>query len=193
MAKLKNINFMSKERFNSLETTSENDLYAVEVGTIAIQTGTVIAFAANSAPNGYLICNGAAVNRTTYADLFAVIGTTYGSGDGSTTFNVPNLTDKFIQGSGTAGSVKNAGLPNITGNISPNTYDDSTWLNISPSYTGALKPRNTNIKTAKLTNYETISNNNGGISFDASRSSSIYGKSSTVQPPALTMRYYIKY
>ena len=164
-----------------------------ELKQFELPTGSVIPFAANSNPNGYLICNGAAVNRTTYADLFAVIGTIYGSGDGSTTFNVPNLTDKFIQGSGTVGSVKNAGLPNITGNISPNVYGDSTWLNMSPSYTGALKPRNTNTNTAKLTNYETISNSNGGISFDASRSNPIYGKSSTVQPPALTMRYYIKY
>lgn len=182
MAKLKNINFMSKERFNSLETTSENNLYAVEVGTIAIQTGTVIAFAANSAPNGYLICNGAAVNRTTYAELFAVIGTTYGSGDGSTTFNVPNLTDKFIQGSGTAGTSKAAGLPNITG-----TADVAQGASRSYNATGAFQQTN----NGNGGNWDTSANCK--LNINASRSSSIYGKSSTVQPPALTMRYYIKY
>ena len=74
---------MSEERFNSLDTTSENDLYAVEAGTLTVQTGTVISFAGNSSLDGYIICNGAAISRETYADLFAVIGTTYGSGDGS--------------------------------------------------------------------------------------------------------------
>lgn len=53
--------------------------------------GSVIAFAGSNAPVGYLMCDGSAVSRTTYADLFAVIGTTYGAGDGSTTFNLPKM------------------------------------------------------------------------------------------------------
>lgn len=54
-------------------------------------TGMVTLYANASAPSGYLACNGAAVSRTTYSVLFAVTGTTYGAGDGSTTFNLPNL------------------------------------------------------------------------------------------------------
>jgi hypothetical protein len=54
--------------------------------------GTIILFGSTTVQTGYLLCNGAAVSRTTYADLFAKIGTTWGSGDGSTTFNVPSLT-----------------------------------------------------------------------------------------------------
>ena len=65
---------------------------------LSTPTGGVIAFAANSAPAGYLVCDGSAVSRTTYADLFAVIGTTYGPGDGSTTFNLPDLRGEFIRG-----------------------------------------------------------------------------------------------
>ena len=60
--------------------------------------GTVNYFANVTAPNGYLICNGQAVNRTTYAELFNAIGTLYGVGDGSTTFNVPDLRGEFIRG-----------------------------------------------------------------------------------------------
>jgi microcystin-dependent protein len=60
--------------------------------------GSVFAFAAAAAPAGYLLCNGQAVSRTTYAALWAVIGTTYGSGDGSTTFNVPDMRGEFIRG-----------------------------------------------------------------------------------------------
>lgn len=57
----------------------------------AIQVGSVSAYAAASAPAGYLLCDGAAVSRTTYARLFSLVGTTFGVGDGSTTFNVPNI------------------------------------------------------------------------------------------------------
>jgi microcystin-dependent protein len=51
-----------------------------------------------TAPNGWLLCNGAAVSRTTYADLFAVIGTTFGTGDGSTTFNIPDFRGRVPAG-----------------------------------------------------------------------------------------------
>jgi microcystin-dependent protein len=56
--------------------------------------------AAATLPNGYLLCDGSAVSRTTYADLFAIIGTTWGAGDGSTTFNLPSLARKVTVGSG---------------------------------------------------------------------------------------------
>ena len=58
--------------------------------------GTVEAYSGSTAPNGYLLCDGSAVSRTTYSDLFSVIGTTYGSGDGSTTFNLPNLKGRTV-------------------------------------------------------------------------------------------------
>ncbi|MBN2829168.1 MAG: tail fiber protein [Candidatus Cloacimonetes bacterium] len=64
----------------------------------SIPAGVVQQYAGNSAPTGYLLCNGAAVSRTTYATLFAAIGTTYGSGNGSTTFNLPNLQGKVPVG-----------------------------------------------------------------------------------------------
>lgn len=61
--------------------------------------GSVIPFSGSTIPNGYLLCDGSAVSRTTYADLFAVVGTTYGAGDESTTFNLPNLSGKVPMGS----------------------------------------------------------------------------------------------
>lgn len=62
-----------------------------------IKAGTVAFFAASSAPAGFIKANGAAVSRTTYAALFLAIGTTYGAGDGSTTFNVPDLRGEFVR------------------------------------------------------------------------------------------------
>lgn len=64
-------------------------------------TGSITMFAGSTAPTGYLICDGSAVSRTTYAGLFTVIGTTYGTGDGSTTFNLPNLKGKVAVGQDT--------------------------------------------------------------------------------------------
>lgn len=63
-----------------------------------ISVGTVTLFAGNTPPNGWLLCDGSAISRTTYAKLFAVIGTTYGAGDGSTTFNLPNLKGRVPVG-----------------------------------------------------------------------------------------------
>ena len=63
-----------------------------------VPTGSVFCMAVVSVPSGYLECNGAAVSRTTYSALFAVIGTAYGSGNGSSTFNLPDLRGEFVRG-----------------------------------------------------------------------------------------------
>lgn len=104
---------------------------------------------------------------------------------------LPNLTDKFIQGSSTAGTVKGAGLPNITGGsdtaISAIKYDKTTaetWsgaIGTANSYSGSLANPSGNIGSSGYR----------PLLFDASKSNAIYGKSSTVQPPALTMKYAI--
>ena len=60
--------------------------------------GSVSAFGGSVAPAGWLKCDGSTASRTTYADLFALVGTTYGAGDGSTTFNLPDLRNEFIRG-----------------------------------------------------------------------------------------------
>jgi microcystin-dependent protein len=66
----------------------------------SVPTGTVTAFAGSTAPSGYLLCDGQAISRTTYSTLFTEIGTTYGAGDGSTTFNLPDLRGIFVRGAG---------------------------------------------------------------------------------------------
>jgi len=69
--------------------------------TISLPAGAVMSFAMNSAPAGWLAADGTAVSRSTYAALFAAISTTYGAGDGSTTFALPDLRGYFVRGSGT--------------------------------------------------------------------------------------------
>ena len=81
----------------------------------SVPTGSLNPFAGSAAPTGWLLCDGSAVNRVTYAALFAVTSTAYGAGDGSTTFNVPDLRGRVIVGSGTGAQqgVSSSGI--ITG------------------------------------------------------------------------------
>lgn len=165
--------------------------------TIAPVTGEIKWFAFNYTPDGYfpdgyLICNGANVSRTTYADLFAVIGTTFGSGDGSTTFTLPNLIDKFAQGSTTVGTVKSAGLPDIYGHYISVVRGDNTVLGaFSVLDLGKNKFDSDGHVDSHPTSLDVLYD--ARVQFDASRSNSIYGSSSTVQPPALTLLPCIKF
>lgn len=71
-------------------------------GTVSgVPTGSLTAYAGSTAPSGWLLCEGQAVSRATYSSLFSILSTTYGSGDGSTTFNLPDLRSRFIAGKGT--------------------------------------------------------------------------------------------
>jgi len=153
--------------------------------------GSYLLFAGKTLPTGYLLCNGAAVSRTTYAALFAVIGTTYGAGDGSTTFNLPNLDGRVLQGVNDltkVGTYLESGLPNITGFIQflVSTRNDDlrndwngcfVWGGYSAS--------------SQLT--RTAGNNSFNPYLDASKSNAIYGSSSTVQNPALRTLVAIRY
>lgn len=69
-----------------------------------VPTGAFLPYGGTSAPTGWLLCDGAAVSRSTYAALFAVLSTTYGAGDGSTTFNLPDYRGRFVLGKAAAGT-----------------------------------------------------------------------------------------
>ena len=80
---------------------SYGDISASQIAQAAsalVPSGVVLSFAGATAPGGWLLCNGSLINRTTYADLFAAIGTAHGSGDGSTTFALPNYAGRFLRG-----------------------------------------------------------------------------------------------
>ena len=153
-----------------------------------VPLGCVVPFSGNDdIPQSYMLCNGQAISRTKYNDLFNLIGTIYGEGDGSTTFNLPDLTDRFIEGSETAGADKEAGLPNITGSTgnAGNIGNYHTAIQSSGAITLTDWGNNSGVTDG--------SNQHGIIiGFDASLSNAIYGNSDTVQPKSLTMRYIIK-
>ena len=103
--------------------------------TTSVPTGAVWMFSTGTAPSGWLLCDGSAVSRTTYATLFGVIGTTYGVGDGSTTFNLPNFSSKFPYG----------GTPGATGGSADAvvvTHSHTDTL-AAPAHTHSVDPPNT--------------------------------------------------
>lgn len=83
--------------------------FAVTAASSVAPTGEIKMWSTSSAPTGFLLCNGSAVSRTIYADLFAVISTTFGSGDGTTTFNVPNFKNRMPIGAGDLYSLAGTG------------------------------------------------------------------------------------
>lgn len=82
-----------------------------------VPAGVLVPYGGTIAPADWLLCYGQAVNRTTYSTLFAVIATTYGAGDGSTTFNVPDLRGRVIAGQDNMGGVSANRLTNQTGGL----------------------------------------------------------------------------
>ena len=122
---------------------------------------------------------GATVSRTTYSNLFSIYGTTYGAGDGSTTFKLPDFRNRTIWGADSFGYIE-AGLPNIT----------ADWGNTFIRQNDNIAPRGA--ATGVVSNAKAFSNGTensiNSIGFDASRSNLIYGNSTTVQPPSVKVR-----
>ena len=116
------------------------------------EVGAIKPWTKTTAPAGYLLCNGGAVSRSTYADLFAVISTTYGAGDGSTTFNVPQLQGKMPQGydGNTYNLAGTGGANTITVAVTNNQAATST-SNQSVTVTGSIA--NTSLTTAQLASH----------------------------------------
>ena len=152
------------------------------------QPGDYKMIAGSTIPDGWLLCNGAAVSRTTYAKLFAAIGTRYGSGNGSTTFNLPNFNGRHVLGTtntGNLGSYVSAGLPDISGYATSGIIWKSAWRTY-----GALWTEDTGNSLTKSYDYgpDPIVR----IRMRAGAYDSTYGSSSSVSVAAAYVLMIIK-
>lgn len=159
---------------------------------LLVPTGTIIVWSTSTPPAGYLVCNGAAISRTTYAALFQVIGTTWGAGDGSTTFNVPNLVDRvpLYSGSVPVGKYSNGNVPNISGGIG--LVGNTNGVAIKTGTSGAFTVAS-NVGGAYGGGGGRGPAEQGTLSFNASRSSSIYTSIDRVIPACATCLFCIRY
>ena len=170
-------------------------------GIEGIPTATIVPWSSSSVPSGFLECNGAAVSRSTYAALFAIVGTTYGAGDGASTFNVPDLQDNVAIGkSGTKnlGSTGGANTVASTGNVGGSTANATLSTSQLASHSHSFISLNAAFSSGPYPGHEgprrtTTTNNTGsGTGHSHNMSASFSGHSTSVVQPYLAVIYIIK-
>lgn len=178
---------VNKGQLDSVQTTLQTAINNA-ITSASVFVGDIKASLQTANHGNWLLCDGSAVSRTTYADLFTLIGTNFGAGDGSTTFNLPDYRGKFLRGLGgdsaaNMHTTQAEGLPNIT-------QSDITIFT-SKINDGFLK--NTSTSTFSVSGGGGFANNGiASFSVDASRSSAVYGASNHVTPINQAVNYFIR-
>jgi microcystin-dependent protein len=173
------------------------------VGIEGIPTATIIPWSDSSIPSGFLECDGSGVSRTTYSALFAIIGTTYGSGNGSTTFNIPDLQDNILIGKSDTKAVGSTGGANTvtkTGNVGGSsanaTITESQLASHSHSGSAVFSPPPGSTPETQGNNRANpnpnIGNSGGSGSHSHNMSANFIGDATSVLQPYLTVLYIIK-
>ena len=171
-------------------------------GIEGIPTATIVPWSSASVPSGFLECNGAAVSRTTYADLFAIVSTTYGAGDGSTTFNVPDLQDnvavgksnnKALASTGGANTVTSTGnVGGSTANASLSTPQLASHSHSSGNATNAIVSQSPGFPGRRAATPGNTGGAGSGGGHSHNMSANFSGDATSVVQPYLTVIYIIK-
>ena len=170
-------------------------------GIEGIPTATIVPWSSASIPTGFLECNGANVSRSTYSALFAIIGTSYGAGDGASTFGLPDLQDNVAMGkSGTKALASTGGANTVqsTGNVGGSTANATLSTSQLASHSHTYKGQGTpggnpgilfhNPGTSQFTSSSTGS----GTGHSHNMSATFTGDSTSVLQPYVTIVYIIK-
>ena len=170
-------------------------------GIERIPTATIVPWSSASVPTGFLECNGQAVSRSTYSALFAIVGTTYGAGDGSSTFAVPDLQDRCVVSKSNNKALASTGgaeTVTSTGNVGGSTANAtlSTAQLASHSHPGGVSRAgntspNPNPSVAKV-NVTNTGSTGSGSGHSHNMSANFSGDSTSVLQPYLTIIYIIK-
>ena len=170
-------------------------------GIEGIPTATIVPWSDSSVPTGFLECNGALVSRTTYAALFAIIGTTYGAGDGASTFEIPDLQDNVAIGkSGTKALASTGGANTVasTGNIGGTTANATLSTAQLASHSHNMPGTNGNVGGNQSWNTRAAGQNpatgnaGSGTGHQHNMSATFSGDSTSVVQPYLAVIYIIK-
>jgi len=170
-------------------------------GVQGVNTGIIVPWSDASIPSGFLECNGSAVSRSTYATLFAVVGTTYGVGDGSTTFNLPDLQGSCCQNTSPTkpfGSSGGATTVASTGNVSASLANYTlTTADIAPhthllSISGTNRGEPNAMNFANRQNSGASGNTGGGGGHGHTVTANFVGDATSVLQPYITLVYIIK-
>ena len=175
-------------------------------GLELVPTATIVPWSSASIPTGFLECNGAAVSRSTYSALFAIVGTTYGTGDGSSTFNLPDLQDrvpvskspnKALASTGGANTVTKTG--NVGGASANASLSTAQLASHSHPGGGNAAPNLSNIGQSQYNqniqpgfNPGNTGNAGSGSAHSHNLSANFTGNATSVLQPYLTIVYIIK-
>ncbi len=168
-------------------------------GIEGIPTATIVPWSDSSVPTGFLECNGAAVSRSTYSALFAIIGATYGAGDGSSTFNVPDFQNNVPVGKSNNKALASTGGANTvtsTGNVAGSTANATLSTGQLASHSHP-KGANTSGNTTPSAPGGAVSSSNTGSTGSGqghshNMSANFVGDATSVLQPYLTVIYIIK-
>lgn len=141
---------LSGDNDTSIATTA----FVASLAAQIMPSGTVLPYAGSTAPTGFLMADGSAVDRTTYATLFGVVGTTYGAGNGTTTFNLPDMRGRVAMGAGTAVGAAGATAHALGAAGGEETHLLSTVEMPSHDHGGSVNPETTDHTHAGTTNIE---------------------------------------
>ena len=162
-------------------------------------TGDIKIHTTSTVPNGWLLCNGAGISRTTFSNLFAEIGTTYGTGDGSTTFNIPDLRDRYIIGANAnaLGSQIAEQLPNIKGNWQPSVFSVGGTSSINHTFLAYEFDGQTSTANGALQHSgglikEGSAGDDSILNLNLSIANSIYTDNGKVYPASIALNFIIK-
>jgi microcystin-dependent protein len=184
-------------------TTYEEAKYSFSgtsiTGLAGLNTGLIIPWSSSTAPAGFLECDGSSVSTTTYANLFAVVGYTYGGSGAS--FLLPDLRDRTaVHKSGTKSFATTGGANTVTptGNIAGSTGSTTLTTNQIPSHThsapqgGCTPPESGTFQRNYSTGTASTNATGGGASHDHTLSANFVGSANSVLQPYLTLMYIIK-
>jgi len=173
---------------------------AAITGIQGFSTGTIVPWSDTTAPSGFVECNGAALSRATYSALFAIIGTTYGSGNGSTTFNVPDLKNDVPLGKSNTKALASTGGANTvssTGNISGSTANHTLTTPEMASHTHSTGKASgiwlcCPNQGSRLANPASTGSAGGGGAHQHNMSANFSGDATSVVQPYIALMYIIK-
>lgn len=185
-----NLLWSNDASFNDGTGIANATISLAHLQTNVIPTGQVVMFGGSSAPTSWLMCDGTAISRATYATLFGILGTAYGAGDGSTTFNLPDLRQRFPLGKAASGTGSTLG--STGGNID---HNHATGGNVN---TNGISTTTTSINNVNHTHSSVV---RGGGTSDGQSSDHVHDfnhvhslpdNSATKNPPYQVLNYIIK-
>jgi len=152
---------------NGRSAVSKDFVTSFLAAATGMPTGAISAYAGNVAPAGYLECNGQAVNRTTYADLFGVISTIYGAGNGVDTFNVPDLRDYFIRGKSAARAVGSTQIGSLAAHTHPTSDPGHNHVQAAHTHSASQPAHTHGVSDPGHTHSSNAENVTGGYQWGA--------------------------